>query len=140
VALAGVGILGVSIFAGPQRFESPRWVIAACGGAFVLLGGWTAAVYARGYDERRPEATLPSRRIQFAVLVPALLCLAAPFHWVAFGPGRRAFSMTVSIPFLAARGGSSAVLGRIAFGLVALLIDAMIVVSVVRLVRGERRK
>ena len=139
VALTGIAIVAVSIFAGASRFQAPRWVVGACGGAFLLLGGWTAAMYARGYDESRPEESLPSPWVQLAVLVPSLMLLAAPFHWVAFGPGPRQFSGGISIPFLSVRSGSNETLGRIGFGLFAVLFDAILVFVTIRLVARIRR-
>jgi hypothetical protein len=139
VALTGIAIVAVSVFAGASRFQAPRWVVGACGGAFVLLGGWTAAMYARGYDESRPEEALPSPWVQLAVLVPSLILLAAPFHWVAFGPGPRQFSGGLSIPFLSIRTGSSDTLGRIAFGIFAVMFDAILVFTTIRLVAKIRR-
>jgi hypothetical protein len=139
VALAGAFIVAVSIFGGAEKFEAPRWVVGACGGAFLVFGGWTAAVYGRGYDPSRSPETLPSPWIQLAVLVPGLLVFAAPFHWIAFGPGPRHFSTSVSIPFLSTRTGSGETVGRILFGVGAVLIDAIIIVSVIRLVREGRR-
>ncbi len=139
VALTGIAIVAVSIFGSAEKFHAPRWVIAACGGAFLLLGGWTAAMYARGYDESRPEAALPSPWVQLAVLVPSLILLAAPFHWVAFGPGPRQFSGGLSIPFLSIRTGSSDTLGRIWFGIFAVLFDVILVFATIRLVARIRR-
>src|SRR6516164_2862322 len=100
-AAVGIAIILVSLFANSRGFQAPRWVVASAGGAFLFLGGWLAALYATGYDPQRPEQTLPSPAVQLAVFVPGMLFLAAPFHWVAFGPGPRQFSTTVSIPFLA---------------------------------------
>jgi hypothetical protein len=139
MALAGLVIVALAIFGGAERFNAPRWTVGACGGAFVFLGGWTAAMYARGYDPNRPEDSLPSPWLQLAILVPGLVLFAAPFHWIAFGPGPREFSGGVSIPFVSARTHANATLGRIAFGLFALLFDAIVAVTVVRLVAKIRR-
>jgi hypothetical protein len=67
-----------------------------------------------------------------------LLCLGivgafgAVFNWVAFGPGPRAFGGSVSIPFVSVSGPSSEWSGRIAFGAVAVLIDAFALWVIVR--------
>ena len=139
VAAAGAAIVTVSIFGNGEGFHAPRWVVGACGGAFLVFGGWVAAVYALGYDPARPEETLPSPVVQLAVLVPGILLFAVPFHWVAFGRGPREFSTTVSIPLLSTTGRASGLSGRIAFGLGALLIDALLLFTAVRLVRSRRR-
>jgi hypothetical protein len=140
VALTGGVIVGLAIFGSAERFHAPRWVVGACGGAFLFFGGWTAAVYALGYDSSRPDETLPSPRVQLIALIPGMLLFAAPFHWIAFGPGPRQFSTTLSIPFLMTRSGTSGLAGRIAFGLGAVVIDAILVAAVIRLVRASRRK
>jgi hypothetical protein len=140
VALTGVAIVSAAIWGSAEKFHAPRWVVGACGGAFLLFGGWTAAVYALGYDPQRPEKTLPSPGVQLMAFVPGMLLFAAPFHWIAFGPGPRQFSTTLSIPFLSTRTGSSGLSGRIAFGLGAVVIDAILVAAVIRLVRAGRRE
>ena len=139
VAAAGVGIVALSVFARPEGLHAPRWVVACAGGAFVFFGGWTAGIYAAGFDPQRPVESLPSPWIQLAVFLPGLLMFAAPFHWVAFGPGPRQFSSSVSLPFLTVRGGSGAWTGRALFGFGALLIDAMLVGTVFKLGRQIRR-
>ncbi len=138
VALTGLAIIGVAFFAKPDGFHAPRWVVACAGGSFLVFGSWTGALYARGYDPTREKETLPSPRLQLLVLLPGLLFFAAPFHWIAFGPGPRQFSSTFSMPFLSARHATSGLSGRVMFGIGALLIDAILVAAVVRFVRSER--
>ncbi len=140
VALTGVAIIGVALFAKPEGFHAPRWVVACAGAAFLFFGSWTAALYASGYDPKRSEETLPSARVQLLVLVPGMLFFAAPFHWIAFGPGPREFSSTFSIPFLAVRQASSGLFGRVLFGIGSLFIDAILVAAVVRVARTGRTR
>lgn len=135
VALTGAAIVGVAFFGKPEGFHAPRWVVACAGAAFLFFGGWTAALYALGYDPKRPQETLPRPGIQLAVLVPGLLFFAAPFHWIAFGPGPRAFSSSFSLPFFAASGRAPEMPGRVMFGIGSLLIDAILVAGVIRLSR-----
>jgi drug/metabolite transporter (DMT)-like permease len=139
VALVGVVIVAVAFFGSSEKFHAPRWVVASIGGAFFFFGGWLAAAYALGYDPRRPQQTLPSAKIQLVVLIPGLLLFAAPFHWIAFGRGPRAFSSTFSLPFLSVSGRASEMSGRLMFGFGALLIDAMMVTAVIRLLRSSRQ-
>jgi hypothetical protein len=138
-AAAGIAIVLVSVFADSKGFHAPRWVVASAGGAFVFFGGWTAALYAMGYDPQRDAQTLPSPAVQLAVLIPGLLLFAAPFHWVAFGPGPRQFSTSFGLPFFSVHRTDGSVGGRIAFGLGALLVDALLVACVARLVRQMLR-
>jgi hypothetical protein len=141
LALAGVAIILTSVYADSERFHAPRWVVSSMGGAFLFFGAWTAVAYALGYDPKRSDQTLPSPAVQLAVFIPGILLFAAPFHWVAFGPGPRQFSTTFSIPFLSVRSPGGAVVGRGMFGIGALLVDVLLVATVVRLVhRIERRK
>lgn len=141
LALAGVGIILLSVYADSAKFHAPRWVVGSMGGAFLFFGAWTAAVYALGYDPQRSDETLPSPAVQLAVLIPGILLFAAPFHWIAFAPGPRQFSTTISIPFISVRQSGGGLGGRFMFGIGALLVDAILVAAVVRLVRQiERRK
>ncbi len=140
VALTGVAIIGVAFFARPEGFGAPRWVVACAGSAFLFFGGWTAALYAFGYDPERPNETLSSARVQLIVLIPGMLFFAAPFLWIAFGRGPREFSSSFSMPFFAARHAASGLTGRVMFGIGSLLVDAILVAAVVRLARTGRAR
>ena len=140
VAAVGLGVLALAFWGSGEKFHAPRWVIAACGGAFVFFGGWTAVVYALGYDPRRSEETLPPPLVQLAFFAPGLAMFALPFHWVAFGPGPRAFSGSFSLPFVAVSQRSGEMSGRILFGIGAVLIDLMILGICVKLIRRAARE
>jgi hypothetical protein len=135
VAAFGLLVVVVAITKDPARLETPRWVAASMGGAFLVFGGWTAAVYRGGYDPEKPDAKLPSPAVQLAVLVPCLLLFAAPFHWVAFWPGPRTFQSSFSLPFLSGSGISHGSTGRVIFGAGAILVDFFIIAVTVTLVR-----
>ncbi len=137
--LVGAAIVAVSVLGNASSFHAPRWVVACAGGSFLFFGGWTAAVDALGFDPARPQETLPSSFVQLLVFIPGMLLFAAPFHWIAFGPGPRQFSGSLSIPFLTFRHRSGETAGRAAFGLGAVLIDAMLVAWVVTTLRRARR-
>jgi hypothetical protein len=140
LTVAGGLILGLSIWGDAAGFHGPRWVIGSLGGAFLVLGGWSAVCYSQGYDPRRPKETLPSARVQLIVGVPGILLFAAPFHWVALGSGPRHFSGGFSIPFLTIGHSAGAAWGRIVFGLSALMIDVFLVLWARSLVRRDRRE
>jgi hypothetical protein len=140
IAAIGIAIVAASVLAPAEKFQTPRWVIACVGGAFLFFGGWTAAIYAMGFDPARPEETLPSPALQLAVFIPGMLLFAAPFHWVAFGAGPRQFSSSLSIPFLTIRGASGAGTGRAIFGAFSILIDVFLVALIVKLVRQSARR
>jgi xanthine/uracil permease len=139
VAAVGLVIVALSMWAPDEKFNAPRWVVAACGGAFVFFGGWTAIIYALGFDPKRSEETLPPPLVQLAFFAPGLALFALPFHWVAFGPGPRAFSGGLSLPFVSISQRSGETSGRILFGIGAVLVDLMIVGICVRLVRKAAR-
>jgi xanthine/uracil permease len=140
VAAVGLGVLALAFWAPGEKFHAPRWVVAACGGAFVFFGGWTAVVYALGYDPRRSEETLPPPLVQLAFFAPGLAMFALPFHWVAFGPGPRAFSGSFSLPFVMVSRRSGELSGRILFGIGAVLIDLIILGICVKLIRKAARE
>jgi len=138
VAVVGAIIIGVAVLAPAAQFQSPRWVVGSIGGAFLFMGGWIAGLSLAGYDPKNGDAALPSPAVQLAVLLPAMLCFAAPFHWIAFWPGERAFRSSFSIPFLSWSGAASAWIGRVMFGAGAILIDVLTVALVVSLIRKAR--
>jgi hypothetical protein len=140
VAAVGLGILALSVWAPGEKFNAPRWVVAAIGGAFVFFGSWTAIIYAMGYDPKRGDETLPPPLVQLAFFAPGLTLFAVPFHWVAFGPGSRAFSGSMSLPFLTISRRSGELSGRIWFGVFAVLIDLMILGVCVKLIRKAARE
>lgn len=120
--LAGLGIvlLAVGVIGSNQRLEAPRWVVAAAGLAFVLLG----AALATGPTPGTPEAASAQttwRTFLFGGAIVGLM--AAIFDWIAFGPGERRFGGTLAVPFVAISGRGSELTGRILFGIGAVLLD-----------------
>ena len=140
VAAFGLVVVVVALTRDPEKLQTPRWVVASMGGAFLVFGGWTAAVYRSGYDPGKPDAKLPPPALQLAVLVPGLILFAAPFHWIAFWPGPRTFQSSFSLPFLSGSGTSHGWTGRAMFGAGAILIDLMILSLTVTLVRNIVRR
>jgi hypothetical protein len=140
IAAVGLALIAAAFLADARRFEAPRWVLGSAGGAFLFFGGYLAAIMAGGYDPLRPKETLPPPLVQLAWFLPGLLCLGAPFHWVAFWPGPRKFSSSVSLPFVSVHTGEGNVAGRVVFGFAALLIDALLVATVIRLLREARAR
>lgn len=89
--------------AGEASRAAPRWVVAAAGLMFALCGAAMIVGYAVaggvGPDGDLPPGT--SRRvrlIQYLLGLGIVGCLAAIATWIAFGPGPRAF--TVTLPFI----------------------------------------
>ena len=68
--------------------------------------------------------------------------MTAIVGWIAFGPGPRRFSTTISLPFMTQSWMSGELSGRVAFGVAAMLLAAMFVgcgaVGIERLRRAGR--
>jgi len=140
MAVVGIGIIAAGAWAPQKDVHAPRWVIEATGGAFLFFGSWTAVVYALGFDPKRSAETLPPPLVQLAFFVPGIVFLALPFHWVAFGPGPRAFSGSFSLPFLWISRRSGELSGRVAFGIGAVVMDLIVVAITVTLLRRAARQ
>ena len=131
-ALAGGAILALAVGwipSDPAKLEAPRWVIASAGVMFIA-GGVTPLGQA---------FSLPSWLGPLAGLIAAA-ALALVLNWVAFLPGGRHFSGSSSL--LGFQMGTSAageMTGRIVFGACAVLVDAIVLVGLVRLLRGSQR-
>ncbi|HEY2149862.1 MAG TPA: hypothetical protein VGH34_03590 [Vicinamibacterales bacterium] len=100
---------------------APAWVPACAGLTFVAAGLLVIVDFGAariGPDgQLAPDTPLP---IQLASLLLALIIvglLAVIAGWIAFGPGPRAFTTTLSIPFISERYQSGGTSGRIAFGI-----------------------
>jgi hypothetical protein len=102
----------------PGDRGAPRWVVATSGSLFVLAGG---ALGARG-------SSAVWARAASAMLGPAIvLGMAAILNWVAFGPGPRGCTSTLSAFWYAASRRAPDLECRSAFGLGALMLDAIVV-------------
>jgi hypothetical protein len=127
--LFGVHVIEPGPTTGPPP---PDWVPIAAGLMFV--GGGLAIVLdygiARGVG---PDGDLvpgtPSwiRVANYVLGLGIIGLMAALFGWVAFGSGPRAFSSTISLPFIGPRSWTSGELsGRIMFGAADMLIWMML--------------
>ena len=102
--------------------HAPAWIGVLAGLAFALAGFVIVVRAAAGGD---PNEDLPAdapwwmRFIQYGFGLGVIGALAAIGTWVAFGPGHRAFS--ISIPFLGS-GPANEWIGRGVFGFGAVLV------------------
>lgn len=124
---AAMGVLAMLFVSGviPTKgsdAHAPLWVGLAAGLVFVLAGG---ALILRGIaggtanDGEMPSgAPLWMHIAQYIVGLVVIGSLAAIGTWVAFGPGERAFSM--SLPFFS--GPANQWIGRAVFGFGAVLV------------------
>ena len=125
--ICGAAVLAVAIGvlpAQPGTLEAPRWV-AGCAGVIFMAGALIPLNAAFG---------LPDWMNQLAALSVAL-GLAVLFNWVAFFPGERHFSTTFSVPGVQVSTGGGQIMGRIMFGLGALLADAIVLHALWRALR-----
>ena len=120
--LAGLGIL-------PSRrgatAEAPGWIGVVIGLAFFLAGLVLLSDAVAGGTapdgQLRDDAPGWIKRFQSVVALAIAATLATITSWVAFGSGERHFSMSISLPFMAAGRAGSDKLGRWVFGFVAVL-------------------
>lgn len=141
--LAGAIIMLVAvdvIHADESSFNAPRWVVGVSGLVF-FLGGIAASLQDFRFDTFR-EAWWFRAAVNLAPF-GIILSFAAVANWIAFGPGERNFSGSISIPFITISGANSdEFLGRAVFGLSAICMNVLVVVILVRglrtLLRGER--
>jgi hypothetical protein len=122
IAMGVMAMLVVSGVLPAKGAHAPLWVGACAGSVFILAGGalvlrWFAGGNAS--DGEWPQgAPLWLRAVYYLIGLACIGALAAIGTWVAFGPGERAFS--VSMPFLG-KGPANEWIGRGAFGAGALL-------------------
>jgi hypothetical protein len=138
--LVGLGIVPPP--GGKKSLHAPLWVVFCAGLAFLLGGGALLlhlASGARTSDNDFPEGAPHWMRVlRYLFMVAIFVSFAAIGSWVAFGPGERAFSM--SMPLFS--GAASEMIGRIAFGIGAvvtwLATIAVAVSGARKLLRGGR--
>ncbi len=117
LALGAYGLLDPAAEIMPDRFiAAPLGLVAFSAGVLLAF----------------PGAGLKLKSVFGTLLVTAM---GVAISWIAFGPGERHFSGSISIPGLSVGGGSGELSGRIAFGIGAVLIDAFALFSWVRLVK-----
>ena len=122
---AGVGMILVAADVIPtdlRKFQAPRWVAGAVGLIFAMAGIAMATA--------RPGDSAPGARATLRTFLPVLGIvggMAAIANWIAFGPGERHFSGSVSIPFVSLSSRTSEWTGRAAFGVGAVILDCFVV-------------
>ena len=122
--LAGGAVMMQALRVDAAEMNAPRWVGFAFGLVFFNAGLTVSLMDSifNAYRESKFFSYLHALALLSIFLIFPLL-----FNWVAFGPGEREFSMGISIPFLSFdSGGGNEIIGRIAFGIPALLMDAVI--------------
>ena len=124
----GISQIGVSVYADPAGFNAPRWLVALIGAAFSLVG---------------VILLVPRRFRTWHAFLIALFVTAfavAP-SWIAFGPGSRRFTSSISGIVLPDFGPSGELPGRFVFGISGVFMTIMAVwcwVQWMRLLFGRR--
>ncbi len=117
---AVMGLVPIAVSLGvvevdPDSVHAPMWIIGMLGGMFTLVGLWIGT------------AGTPVGRVLGRLTGPVVLIgLLSMLHWVAFGPGVRQCSGSISIPFVSASRPAGDLECRLAFGYGALLFDGLI--------------
>lgn len=116
-------LMGLGIITPTDQTGSPppAWVPVAAGLVFVAAGLAVILDFgvAVGMDPQGDFEAGTSMGIRATSLILTLTILglfAAVAGWIAFGSGPRAFTSTLSMPFLESRWQSSELAGRVAFG------------------------
>jgi hypothetical protein len=126
-------LLAVGVIGDPRDVHAPRWVVGAAGLAFVLAG----IVVAIGPADGRPTAASAPVAWRSRLVGGAIVGLMAVApNWIAFGPGERRFGGMLGLPLLAVSPAVSETTGRVAFGIAAVLLDAIFAWIVVRGIRA----
>jgi hypothetical protein len=120
----GVGVVPEGTF----QLYAPLWVITACGLVALLMGIAVLQLVVH---------TPWLHRIQPGLAVVALM--AAITNWVAFGAGERRFSSSIQLPFWSGEWTSSELMGRLIFGVSAVLLDALALAMIFRGIREWTR-
>lgn len=134
-ALGGILILllAAGVVGDPRDVHAPRCVVGAAGLAFVLAGIAVATGPAGGGS----AAASPPVTWRGSLLGGAIVGLMAVVpNWIAFGPGERRFGGMLGVPFLAVSWAVSETVGRVAFGIAAVLLNAVFAWIVVRGIRA----
>lgn len=110
-----------------SSIHAPRWVLSAAGLIFVLCG--VLVFLSMGTQERGHTAGGKSLEIVQTLIGNGVITLfALILSWIAFGPGERQFSSTISLPFISISSADANELsGRICFGTFAVLLDGLTV-------------
>ena len=105
-----------------DKFHTTRWVVACVGISFSLSG---------------LALSVPQKFVRFISFIGAanITSFAAIPIWVAFGPGKRVFSSSLSIGLFNSRFAPGELFGRIVFGIGGVMIGLFAVWAWVRTVK-----
>jgi hypothetical protein len=140
LTLAGLGVMWAALHAPDASLGAPRSLVVLIGVMFVFGGaatilGFAIAGGAAADGQLPPGTPLAVRLIQLALGLGITGIMAALAGWIAFGPGKREFGLTVLLPFITLSDAGNEIMGRAAFAVWA---GAATLLFVVFAVRGAR--
>jgi len=98
----------------PSTVHAPYWLLTMIGGMFAIAGLWIIS------------AGTPAERFMKVIVGPAVLIgIVTALEWVAFGPGVRQCTGSLSIPFVSFATIQSDMQCRIGFGFAAIIFDGL---------------
>ncbi len=138
ILLPSVWLLYRALTADGESLNAPKWM----GIAFALIffnAAITITLLDSAFNMFRESFLFAY--FQAGVLLSIPLLFTAMLNWVAFGPGAREFSSGVGIPFISIEfGRANSILGRIAFAIPALLLDAFIGIAIAAVIANALGK
>ncbi len=123
--LLGAVVIWQAVYAPLEDLNTPRWIPFIFGLMFFNAGIVVSALDS-GFNAWREQVWFAYIMTLALLSIPLFFLIL--FNWVAFGPGEREFSISVSIPFVSAdfeRGNE--ILGRLFFGIPTFLVDLVVV-------------
>ncbi len=128
-------LLNKALTADAADLDGPKWV----GVAFMLMfvnAGLTVLFLDICFNPLRENTWFAYFHLSVLLSIPLIFVVL--LNWIAFWPGEREFSGGVAVPFFAVSfGGADALLGRILFGIPALILDFIAGVSIVAVVSNH---
>ena len=126
----------------PATDPAPSWMGWLIGAMFVGAGLIVIVRGVLGASDSSgdlPAGTPRALRLVNAMIAVGIVCaLALLFTWVAFGPGARHFSVGVGGLWVSGSGAGDAI-GRVAFGICAIVLWCMTGAFALAMLRGWRR-
>lgn len=118
----------------------PRWILGLAGMALVVGGGLVSIGELMNHSTavtlRDIEVVRAFRNVMITLL---LIIFSILGNWVAFGPGARPMQMALAVPFTEISLKPGEWVGRFSYGIIAILLDAIIVVMIFSFIRGLRK-
>jgi hypothetical protein len=119
---------------------TPHWILGLAGMAFVVGGGLVCIGELLRHDDAVALRDLEVARAFRSMMIAFLLIIFAVLgNWVAFGPGTRPVQALLGLPFADITAQTSEWVGRFGFGIGALSLDLILLLTLVSILRWKRR-